>query len=158
MAETSDTSDDSGITGEAGFERLVGEAAAEEREQQERLTEAEKQKQRIMRERSAIDDATPVEIDVDGYSIVFDPLPKKARVWMENSSFEFLGFDEDELRDHPEKGKQFRDVASRTVDILATSAQAAAYDADFWREWFALEERMGVISDILDAQDEQAGN
>lgn len=151
--------DETGISGDAGFERLVDQAQEDEQAEQQRLTEAEKQKQRIMAERSAVDeDARPVTVHVGNYEFEFTPLPKKVRVWVENSSFEFLGFDEDELRDHPERGADFREVNQRTVDILAEHAPASAYDAEFWREYFGIEERMSIINDILEAADERAGN
>lgn len=147
------------LSGDAGLEQLMDEAASEEREREERLTEAEKQKRKIMRERGEVDpDAAPIHLTHDGYDFEFSPFPKKVRVWVENTSFEFLGIDEETLADDPDRGEEMRSVKDQTAMLLEQSSKAAAYDADFWSEWFGVEERMSLIKDILDRQDEREGN
>jgi hypothetical protein len=160
MSDSDTTSTtEAAISGDAGFEALVEDAAATEREQEQRLTEAEQQKRAIMRERSAVDEsAAPIPASVGDWDFEFAPFPETVRVWLEDTSFEFLGIDEESLQADPERARKLRDVKERQADLLEEHSKAAAYDAEFWRRYFGVEERMALIQQVIERQDERAGN
>lgn len=147
------------ISGDEGMQVLAESVQAQEAARERELTEAEKQKRRIMRDRGEVDpNAPPVTVTFDDYEFAFTPYPQKVRTWIENTSFEFLGLDEDSLADDPERGAEMRAVKDKTASLLAEHARAAAYDEAFWADWFGVEERMRLINLVLERQDRREGN
>ena len=145
--------------GDEGFQALVDTAREEQAEHERDLTEAEKQKRRIMRDRGEVDPtAPPVTLTHDGYEFAFAPMPKTVRTWVENTSFQFLGVDEATLTEDTARGQEMRQVKDRTATLLAEHSSAATYDAEFWHDYFGVEERMELIAAVLDRQDAREGN
>ena len=153
------------ISGDEGLQTLVDTAHEQEAERERELTAAEKQKRRIMRDRGEVDPtAPPVTVtwevidDEDDYQFAFSPMPKKVRAWVENTSFEFVGLDEETLREDTTRGQEVREVKDRTASLLAEHSRAATYDAEFWHDYFGVEERMQLINAVLSQQDAREGN
>ena len=149
--------------GDEGFQALVDTAREQEAEQERELTEAEKTKRRIMRERDTVDKtAPPIHLTVEGeeqdHKIAFSPMPQKVRVWVENSSFEFFGVDEETLTEDTARSQELRQIKDRTASLLAEYSRAAAFDAAFWHDYVGVEERMELIGAVLDRQDAREGN
>jgi hypothetical protein len=158
-SDTAPTADESPISGDEGFKALVESAKDEASEERKRLTEAEKQKRKIMRERAAVDEsAAPIPASIDGWDFDFAPFPETVRVWIEDTSFEFIGMDERSLQDDPERGQKLLEVKERQAELLEEHSKAATYDAEFWANLFSVEERMELIKQVIEQQDERAGN
>ena len=149
--------------GDEGFQTLVDTAREEKAASERELTEAEKTKRRIMRERGKVDKtAPPIHLTVEGeeqdHEIAFSPMPQKVRVWVENTSFEFLGLEEEALEEDTARGQEIRQVKDRTASLLAEHSRAATFDAAFWHDYVGVEERMELIGAVLDRQDAREGN
>lgn len=151
--------EDTTTEGDAGLANLQQQVQADEQAEMEELSQAERMKQKIMRDRGEVDeDAPPVHIDHDGYEFAFRPLSKKTRVWAENMMFDFIGFDEEALKDS-DRAEEFRAVKERTTELPAEYAVDEAFqDPQFWNDLFDLEERMSIIRRVMERQDEREGN
>ena len=127
-------------------------------DQQRELSEAEKQKRRVMEAKTRVDpDEPPVSVSApDDEVYEFDVLPEARRIWVENTMLDFVGFDEEDLTG--EQGQRMREVKNEVNNILGEHAVADAFDSEFWANYYGVEAKFTLVNDIHERAEERAGN
>lgn len=140
-----------------GAQRAIDRAQQQQVEQQEALTEAEKQKRRLMEAKRSETVFVDVEANDVSVDIEFRTLNGPAKDLIEEIGIRFGDVDEDEAASRmAESGDMYLENRARFAAMLADHAVDEAYDEQFFTEFFGGGERMSILGDIADA--ESSGN